>query len=72
MRLKKTRLRDFRKKLILSSRMKREWRRGGRKIMQFNPGETEEIEKKVRERERRKQSYEISWKKKKKEKTVEK
>lgn len=45
--------------------MKREWGRGGRKIMQFNPGETEEIEKKVRERERRKQSYEISWKKKK-------
>lgn len=34
--------------------------------MQFNPGETEEIEKK--ERERRKQSYEISWKKKRKKK----
>lgn len=45
--------------------MKREWGRGGRKIMQFNPGETEEIEKKAREGERRKQSYEISWKKKK-------
>lgn len=52
MRLKKTRLRDFRKKLILSSRMKREWGRGGRKIMQFNPGETEEIEKKKWEKER--------------------
>lgn len=32
--------------------MKREWGRGGRKIMQFNPGETEEIEKKKREKER--------------------
>lgn len=48
--------------------MKREWgeRKRGWKIMQFNPGETEEIEKK--ERERRKQSYEISWKKKRKKK----
>lgn len=35
--------------------MKREWGRGGRKIMQFNPGETEEIEKKS-ERKREKET----------------
>lgn len=71
-RLKKTRLRDFRKKLILSSRMKREWGRGGRKIMQFNPGETEEIEKKKWEKEREGNRVMKLVGKKKKEKTVEK